>query len=528
MNAHDEDPLVEAVEDVEEEMYECSSCQMHFTSVMEHVRRFHNGQNVVIEMDDEAGGETTTKKEAPEEEAEVEVEQLDEEESTQQEEAEAADPDPPSVYLIEYLSGNTPAKETKIKSSKTVVQQKPAKSRMTLKTRVVKTPKFWQTPPDSRKLPTCDNPDPIANEDVSEGIEVLHKCNECSTVFPNNKSLRLHMKMHKPIHQRTIEEAMQSDLRGVREADANEEKATFYCSTCKKEYDETFMEVHMRMHSQEPSFHCGICNKKFDNEESFTMHSNAHQERTTYVKEIRKKDTPRPYACQYCQKTFIRPHEKVKHERIHTGEKPHACEVCGKTFRVAYCLTLHMRTHTMVRPYVCSICGRRFKAQAVYNHHLKTHSDERNYKCPFCPKTFKTAVQLSGHKNSHTKPFSCTECNRPFASLYAVRTHMEMHRRPCNGLRYKCDICGATYARNSSVKDHIKEAHNMDPLVDEGELFTEIDRSTGEQVEQEEEEPKATRTRNVAKTSKDEVQLHEETITMDDDEVLVAEAEWIN
>uniref|UniRef100_A0A1B0CM86 C2H2-type domain-containing protein n=1 Tax=Lutzomyia longipalpis TaxID=7200 RepID=A0A1B0CM86_LUTLO len=463
MSAHDEDPLVEAVEDVEEEMYECSSCQMHFTSVMEHVRRFHNGQNVVIEMDDEAGGETTTKKEAPEEEAEVEVEQLDEEESTQQEEAETADPDPPSVYLIEYLSGNTPAKETKIKSSKTVVEQKPAKSRMTLKTRVMKTPKFWQTPPDSRKLPTCDNPDPIANEDVSEGIEVLHKCNECSTVFPNNKSLRLHMKMHKPIHQRTIEEAMQSDLRGVREADANEEKATFYCSTCKKEYDETFMEVHMRMHSQEPSFHCGICNKKFDNEESFTMHSNAHQERTTYVKEIRKKDTPRP-----------------------------------------------------------------FKAQAVYNHHLKTHSDERNYKCPFCPKTFKTAVQLSGHKNSHTKPFSCTECNRPFASLYAVRTHMEMHRRPCNGLRYKCDICGATYARNSSVKDHIKEAHNMDPLVDEGELFTEIDRSTGEQVEQEEEEPKATRTRNVAKTSKDEVQLHEETITMDDDEVLVAEAEWIN
>lgn len=26
-----------------------------------------------------------------------------------------------------------------------------------------------------------------------------------------------------------------------------------------------------------------------------------------------------PYGCQYCGKEFARPHEKVKHERVHTG-----------------------------------------------------------------------------------------------------------------------------------------------------------------------------------------------------------------
>lgn len=107
----------------------------------------------------------------------------------------------------------------------------------------------------------------------------------------------------------------------------------------------------------------------------------------------------------------------------------------------------------------------RFKAQSVYNHHLLTHSDARNYKCPYCPKTFKTSVQLSGHKNSHTKPFTCTECNRPFGSLYAVRAHMESHKRPNHNLKHICDICGAKYARRFALNDHMKEQHKDVQLV---------------------------------------------------------------
>lgn len=107
----------------------------------------------------------------------------------------------------------------------------------------------------------------------------------------------------------------------------------------------------------------------------------------------------------------------------------------------------------------------RFKAQSVYNHHLLTHSDARNYKCPYCPKTFKTSVQLSGHKNSHTKPFTCTDCNRPFGSLYAVRAHMDSHKRPNHNLKHICDICGAKYARRFALNDHMKEQHKEVQLV---------------------------------------------------------------
>lgn len=122
-----------------------------------------------------------------------------------------------------------------------------------------------------------------------------------------------------------------------------------------------------------------------------------------------------------------------------------------------------MRTHTGVRPYECHHCGKRFKASSVYNHHLLTHGDERAYTCPFCPKTFKTRVQLAGHKNSHTKPFRCTMCSRPFASLYAARSHMETHKKD-NNLKFSCNICGASYGRAFAVKDHMKQAHGEEFL----------------------------------------------------------------
>ena len=125
---------------------------------------------------------------------------------------------------------------------------------------------------------------------------------------------------------------------------------------------------------------CAVCNRKFDSTESLTMHAAVHSDvhntpgpelfdnqelqqqkklelegsiepfmvtannegSVTYVKSKSdtqySKDTDqlnaqdelqnlKPYQCQHCGRRFMRPHEKVKHERIHTGEKPHSCEV---------------------------------------------------------------------------------------------------------------------------------------------------------------------------------------------------------
>ncbi|XP_044004380.1 zinc finger protein 716-like isoform X2 [Aphidius gifuensis] len=313
----------------------------------------------------------------------------------------------------------------------------------------------------------------------------IFKCTICGTEFTSHKSLRLHARMHAPVRSRRIE------------APEGDSKDCFTCKECGKILSESYKDAHMALHTSD-AVTCEICNRKFGTTESLEMHRAVHQElgitknqltnetdipqpdplslspdspvpRNSSPTKVTSSDPPdpsKPYQCQYCPKRFRRPHEKVKHERIHTGEKPHICEVCGKTFRVSFCLTLHMRTHTGVRPYECKVCNKKFKASSVYNHHVLTHGDARAYKCDYCTKTFKTRVQLAGHKNSHTKPFHCTECSRPFASLYAARNHIETHKKD-NNLKFTCHICGASYGRAFALNDHMKSHADNDDNADD-------------------------------------------------------------
>ncbi|KOB77225.1 Zinc finger protein, partial [Operophtera brumata] len=233
---------------------------------------------------------------------------------------------------------------------------------------------------------------PCKNYCLEKPVVEAFECEICCTVFPTNKA-------------RQIEAPRNSDFSEMR----------YLCATCEKMIPVDYRAIHEKSHLNEQNLlNCGICNKKFSSEEYLEMHMNAP---------LTKQDQSLRYNCLYCDRRFARPHEKVKHERIHT-------------------------------------------AHSVYNHHLLTHSDVRAYKCPYCPKAFKTSVQLAGHKNSHTKPFSCTHCNRPFASLYAVRVHTETHARQ-NNLKFSCSLCGASYARAFALKDHIKQHHKDDIMKTE-------------------------------------------------------------
>lgn len=120
----------------------------------------------------------------------------------------------------------------------------------------------------------------------------------------------------------------------------------------------------MALHAGE-TITCTVCNRKFDSEDSLLMHAAVHTElngfntlnepilmstqaaqdniqdpsltsssnNTVMVStgmtnsESIEGQNQKPYQCQHCGRRFTRPHEKVKHERIHTGEKPHSCEV---------------------------------------------------------------------------------------------------------------------------------------------------------------------------------------------------------
>ncbi|XP_050549901.1 zinc finger protein 470-like isoform X7 [Spodoptera frugiperda] len=461
-------------DETQEEIYSCNTCKVSFTSVIEHIQNYHNDQEVVVEepieqIENQTEGTpldyepmdsedplVTPDKQTPRRvitdtgdiveepmlfktDAQI-VTEVDDE-TIKPEHTEQV-----SVLTKRYIQVNTMSGGV-IKDIGQVNENEDDKdSTITEHKDIVVTRRY--IPVDKGALKDTIQTD--AKE--QHALPVSYECGICSTVFPSNKSLKLHKRMHDPIKTRAIEPPVEN-TDGTKVS-----KATYRCTICNKMIPCDYKAIHQNSHNTLEKMNCGICNKKFTSLEYLEMHTSVHNVDKT---PINNPDLNLPYNCLYCSRRFARPHEKVKHERIHTGEKPHSCEICGKSFRVSYCLTLHMRTHTGARPYACPHCGKRFKAHSVYNHHLLTHSEVRAYKCPFCPKAFKTSVQLAGHKNSHTKPFQCQHCNRPFASLYAVRVHTETHSRQ-NNLKFVCDMCGASYARAFALKDHIKQAHNQD------------------------------------------------------------------
>lgn len=173
----------------------------------------------------------------------------------------------------------------------------------------------------------------------------------------------LHMRIHNEVKSKTLNQVLEEST-----GKSVPEGRVFYCGICQKNFDEHLLPTHNAMHQSKgkhSNYNCFICNRSYDSKVHFDIHMKVHNEQKSTFKPGRAKaahnlNIPMPYPCGFCDKKFSKPHEKVKHERVHTGEKPYNCEVCGKCFRVSYSLTLHLRTHTDIRPFVCAICNKRF------------------------------------------------------------------------------------------------------------------------------------------------------------------------
>jgi len=133
---------------------------------------------------------------------------------------------------------------------------------------------------------------------------------------------------------------------------------------------------------------------------------------------------PNRFACDQCDKVFVRRVNLKAHKKIHTPFAD-ACPYCNKKFARKSNLLQHIRVHTDERPYRCTYCPRTFRQQHSLKGHVRTHTGERPYQCTFCRRKFAAKCNLKVHIRTHTgeRPYQCTECNKQYASKSGFNAH---------------------------------------------------------------------------------------------------------
>jgi len=122
---------------------------------------------------------------------------------------------------------------------------------------------------------------------------------------------------------------------------------------------------HLQMHTGHKPFQCELCEQHFSEAATLQQHKRRHTQE-------------KPYPCDFpgCVKAFAIAGALTIHRRTHVGEKPFKCKYCERAFTESSNLSKHLRTHTGVRPYVCEEpgCGKTFSRPDQFTRHQRVHA----------------------------------------------------------------------------------------------------------------------------------------------------------
>lgn len=160
--------------------------------------------------------------------------------------------------------------------------------------------------------------------------------------------------------------------------------------------------------------------------------------------------------CPACTKTFTLERSMRAHfATFHATDpipRPFACDFCGRAFVRANLLAVHHRTHTGDKPFQCEVCGRRFICRADLNKHHRLHVDGYMYKCRQCGKEIKTSRESADHRRQHSGGIVCPVCGKSFTRYLNMKAHV----RGTHGgeRRYACGQCGKTFVYAQNLRYH--------------------------------------------------------------------------
>ncbi|XP_061235507.1 zinc finger and BTB domain-containing protein 40 isoform X2 [Neopsephotus bourkii] len=191
-----------------------------------------------------------------------------------------------------------------------------------------------------------------------------------------------------------------------------------------------------------------------------------------------KPSSKKSFVCKACDKTFhfyCRLKVHMKRCRVARG-KQIQCKECSEVKSTKKELEEHqLEVHSVVGmvkkkkkrlPVTCDICGREFAhASGMQYHKLTEHFDGKPFSCKECGAKFAANSTLKNHVRLHTgdRPFVCKHCLMTFMQASALAYHTK--KKHAEGKMYACQYCDAVFAQSIELSRHVRTHTGDKPYV---------------------------------------------------------------
>ncbi|KAL0858351.1 hypothetical protein ABMA27_012237 [Loxostege sticticalis] len=335
--------------------------------------------------------------------------------------------------------------------------------------------------------------------------ENSHQCDVCKVYFLTKDHLTTHRLQHLTAYRCAVCGARTSVRKRARQhaSTHNKDQEKFECGTCEKTFPtRSKLQYHRSKHHKE-KLQCDCCGKVFASKMTLKYHLKSQsqskedkpKEEKLYIpckgcnKVFHSKKSYRAhvvihngltYPCPICGKLFQWKRNLARHTRNHRERDAgatHECRACGKTFASRDCLNNHMRLSKRHVPedaysHACNYCGKKFATKYCMVDHIDwDHLKRIKYQCSVCFKAFKTAKIMVAHMNNiHGGKKSkepdgqhlCEVCGKSYKSVKRLKGHVwAMHTNRSSAKIFKCKLCPATFAWQTSIYKHTKMMHEQ-------------------------------------------------------------------